>query len=109
MKQRRLKIIGISIPVGRPLIEAEIVECHIENPFQQTPLCLSLDRIAFFIKKGKIFYYLDSHGQETQVKIKASAPTGDLMIQTTTTETPDSLLYVPLFSPKCHIFFQSQE
>lgn len=104
LKQRRLKIIAISIPNDRPITENEIVECQIENPFQQTPFRLSIDRIDFFLKKGKTFYYLDSNGKEINIKVHTATDRVDSMIQTVT-KTHDSLVFLPRYASKRFVYY----
>lgn len=101
MKQRRLKITGISIPADRPLVEEEITECYIENPFQHAPFRLTVERIAFFIQKGKTFYYLDPLGKEIPVRVYTAKNKTYSLIQTNA-DTDASLLSLPLAATPSH-------
>lgn len=99
MNQRRLKIIGIFIPNDRPNAEKEITECYIENPFQQFPFRLTIERIAFFIQKGKKFYYLDPFGKEISVHLDTPEKKEGFNIQTHA-DAPNSLLSLPHMLPR---------
>lgn len=97
MKQRRLKITGIFIPFDRPLVEEEITACSIENPFQHAPFRLTVERIGFFMTKGKTFYYLDSLGKEVPVRVYQAKHKKRFCIQANT-EAATSLLSLPLIA-----------
>lgn len=95
MHKRKQKIIGIHIPEGEQGPETAIKEVKIENPHSLSPIKLTVERLSYLIKQGKIFYYVGKDSNEVQVVLSPKEDSTRPSIRTHTREDfTNSLLHV---------------